>query len=317
MKDDKEKNNEKINDDEVRIIRRDRPADYNKTKNGNKDKTDNGKNKPLFRRYWFIILLALLVIALIVMISITISRRSDRHTQTENYNVATKYTPNPDPVPAPIRDLPGYAEFKDTVVNDIPLQIITPYDSYPTLVVGESTVTRQDATIVLAVKAAEFGQSPQGEWHIEGDFAAGEFVSSKGENKDGYCAIVDSVITIGVDPSPEAFNHAIAMAGSFFRNTPLVKDKELVTTNPKGKGYRRAICQRDSSTFVVIARSKESFHDFSQALADMNIDNAISLLGGECVSGWAVGKDDSILEIGTAPSTFPEKCVNYIVWKSK
>ncbi|MBO7381814.1 MAG: hypothetical protein J6U03_00390 [Muribaculaceae bacterium] len=49
----------------------------------------------------------------------------------------------------------------------------------------------------------------------------------------------------------------------------------------------------------------------------MNIDNAISLLGGECVSGWAVGKDDSILEIGTAPSTFPEKCVNYIVWKSK
>lgn len=317
MKDDNEKINERNDDDVVRIIRPDKPQ------SGKTDRRNDGKQaatttkKPLFHRYWFIIVLVLLVIALVVMIAITVSHRTARRPSGENYNVATKYTRNPEPVAEPIRDLPGYAEFNDTVVNDIPLQVITPHDAFAQLIVGESTVTRQDASIVLAVKAADFSQSGQGEWHIVGDFAAGEFISSKGENKDGYCAIVDSVITVGVDASPVEFNHAKDMGGYFFRNVPLVKDGALVDTNPKGKGYRRALCQRDSSTFVVIARSKESFHDFSQALADMNIDNAISLLGGECVSGWAVGKDDSVLEIGTAPATFPEKCVNYIVWKSK
>lgn len=316
MKEENDKIEERTDDDVVRIIRRDnnRPGGNGK---GVKPKTGApGGKRSFFSRYWPFLTMSAVLIILIIVISVALSRRTDRRA-SENYNVATKYTRNPDPIPEPIRNIIGYSEFRDTIVNDIPLQIITPFDSYPQLVVGESTVNRQDASIVLAVKAADFSQDGQGNWHIVGDFAAGKFVSSKGENKDGFCAIVDSVITVGVDPSSERFTKAKDMGGDFFRNVPLVANGEFVTTNPKGKAYRRAICQSDSSTFIVIARSKESFHDFAQALADMKVDNAISLLGGECVSGWAVGKDDSVLEIGTAPASFPEKCVNYIVWKSK
>lgn len=67
--------------------------------------------------------------------------------------------------------------------------------------------------------------------------------------------------------------------GCFFRQYPLVDNGRLVENELKGKSIRKAICDRGGEILVVMTREPELFHDFSQALVDLGVNNAIYLVG--------------------------------------
>jgi hypothetical protein len=64
--------------------------------------------------------------------------------------------------------------------------------------------------------------------------------------------------------------------------------------------------------------TKESFHDFTQALVDLGVDNAVNLAGSEAY-GWALDREGTKHEFGT-PNFYTgrgkmPKNTNYIVWR--
>jgi hypothetical protein len=108
--------------------------------------------------------------------------------------------------------------------------------------------------------------------------------------------------------------------GYFFRQYALVDNGKLVENNPKGKTIRRAICQMQDNVFMVESLTRESFHDFAQALVDLGVNNAIYLVGSTAY-GWSVDQNGITHEHGEDiwrdnPSGCP-KNVSYIVWKRK
>lgn len=109
------------------------------------------------------------------------------------------------------------------------------------------------------------------------------------------------------------------MDGDFFRQYPLVKDGEVVENIIKNKSIRRALCSRDNNIFMVETLSAETFHNFSQSLVNLRVNNAIYLVGSNSY-GWAIDKDGYCIEFGDKdylPNGFnstPEM-VNYIIWR--
>ena len=90
---------------------------------------------------------------------------------------------------------------------------------------------------------------------------------------------------------------ATEKGGYFFRQYPLVSDGKLVENEPKGKSIRRAICDRQGEIFMVECLSRESYHDFAQALVDLHVTQAISLVGSTAY-GWAVDHKGQLHEFG-------------------
>ena len=136
----------------------------------------------------------------------------------------------------------------------------------------------------------------------------------------GYCASIDGEVTIGVADNSPLFEEAINRGGYFFRQYPLVDNGLFVANEPKNKSTRRAICEREGEIFMIETLSKESFHDFTQALVDLGVDNAVNLAGSEAY-GWALDRDGEKHEFGT-PNFYTgrgkmPKNTNYIVWRVK
>ena len=93
---------------------------------------------------------------------------------------------------------------------------------------------------------------------------------------------------------------------------------KFVANEPKNKSVRRAICERKGEIFMVESLTKESFHDFTQALVDLGVDNAVNLAGSEAY-GWAIDRNGDKHEFGT-PNFYTgrgkmPKNTNYIVWR--
>lgn len=88
----------------------------------------------------------------------------------------------------------------------------------------------------------------------------------------------------------------------------------LVENEQKGKSVRKALCQRSGETFIVFTDTPESFHDFSQALVDLGVDNAIYLVGSEYSYGFT-------RDLAGEAGQFAErrsrrwKYENYVVWR--
>ena len=71
---------------------------------------------------------------------------------------------------------------------------------------------------------------------------------------------------------------------------------------------------------MIESLTKESFHDFTQALVDLGVDNAVNLAGSEAY-GWAIDRDGVKHEFGT-PNFYTgrgkmPKNTNYLVWRVK
>ena len=207
----------------------------------------------------------------------------------------------------------AFAELRDTTINDVPLRIYIPHNAECILHVGK--VDREDDDIIYTAEAAFIRADNHA---ILGAFVLKGEPLAWGLSMRGYCASIDGEITVGVADNSPLFEEAINKGGYFFRQYPLVDNGTFVANEPKNKSVRRAICERKGEIFMVESLTKESFHDFTQALVDLGIDNAVNLAGSEAY-GWAIDREGVKHEFGT-PNFYTgrgkmPKNTNYIVFK--
>ncbi len=210
----------------------------------------------------------------------------------------------------------GYTELKDTIVNDIPMRLFIPHNATMELHVGK--MNKADTTVIYAAQAADVRADNGG---IVGAFVLKGEPLAWGLSKKGYCASIDGKLYVGVAENSPLFEEATKKGGYFFRQYPLVKDGAIVENEPKGKSIRRGICNRQGEIFMVETLTEESFHDFSQALVDLGVNQAVYLIGSSAY-GWAVDKNDIRHEFGDEKiyqgrkKRMPQN-TSYIVWRRK
>ena len=209
----------------------------------------------------------------------------------------------------------GYTEIRDTIINDIPIRLYIPHHAEMSLHLGR--LNRQDTTIIYAAQAADVRADNGG---IVGAFVLKGEPKAWGLSKKGYCASIDGKVTVGVAANSPLFEQATERGGYFFRQYPLVDNGTPVLNEPKGKAIRRGICDMDGSIFMVETLTKESFYDYTQALADMGVDHAIYLVGSTAY-GWAVDHEGIAHEFGYddcyAGRRRMPKNTSYIIWRRK
>lgn len=208
---------------------------------------------------------------------------------------------------------PGYTEITDTVINDVPLKLYIPHNAEMSLHLGK--LDKSDTTIVYAAQAADV-RADNGK--IVGAFVLKGEPLAWGLSKKGFCASINGKVTIGVAENSPLFEQATEQGGCFFRQYPLVDNGRLVDNEPKGKAVRRGICSLGERVFMVETVTRESFHDFAQALVDLGVEQAVYLVGSTAY-GWAVDENGIKHEFGeendyTGRRRSP-KNISYIVWR--
>ena len=294
-----------IGDDEIRII-------------GNSDKSSNTKR------------IALIAFAVIAIVGAVVAFILSREGEVESAPLETQQIPIYGEEVVVVEENPtfdamhlsrmkvasserGFAELRDTTINDVPLRIYIPHNAELTLHVGK--VDREDKDIIYAAEAAFIRADNHA---ILGAFVLKGEPLAWGLSMRGFCASIDGEVTIGVADNSPLFEEAINRGGYFFRQYPLVDNGKFVANEPKNKSVRRAICERGGEIFMIESLSKESFHDFTQALVDLGVDNAVNLAGSEAY-GWAIDRNGDKHEFGT-PNFYTgrgkmPKNTNYIVWR--
>ena len=304
----KNKRHDDISDDEIRII-------------------GNSGNTPNIKRIVIIALVALLVVGVVVAFLMPfnepVSYASPLIEQEEVPIYGVEQVTEVDHIDA-IQSLSrlddpksdrAFVELRDTMINDVPLRIYIPHNAELTLHVGK--VDREDNDIIYTAEAAFIRADNHA---ILGAFVLKGEPLAWGLSMRGYCASIDGKVTVGVADNSPLFEEAINRDGYFFRQYPLVDDGKFVANEPKNKSVRRAICERKGEIFMIESLSKESFHDFTQALVDLGVDNAVNLAGSEAY-GWAIDSEGVKHEFGT-PNFYTgrgrmPKNTNYIVWRPK
>ena len=209
----------------------------------------------------------------------------------------------------------AFTEVRDTTINDVLLRIYIPHNAELSLHVGK--VDREDGDIIYTAEAAFIRADNHA---ILGAFVLKGEPLAWGLSMRGFCASIDGQVTIGVADNSPLFEEAINRGGYFFRQYPLVDEGVFVENEPKNKSVRRAICERNGEIFMIESLTRESFHDFTQALVDLGVNNAVNLAGSEAY-GWAIDRDGEKHEFGT-PNFYTgrrkmPKNTNYIVWRVK
>jgi len=229
----------------------------------------------------------------------------------------------------------AYTEHLKLTINDIPLDIYIPHNAKPSLAIGTPDIFDKnivvkyirrtdskrglcivrdvfDKNIVLVTQAADI-RADNGK--INGAFVLAGKPMAWGLSKKGYVGIIDDKITVGVADNSPLFEEATEKGGYFFRQYPLVDNGVLVENEPKGKAIRKAICDRAGEIIVVMSITPESFHDFAQALVDLQVDNAVYLVGSDSY-GFFRDKYDHFTQI-YEKRRGGYKYENYILWSNK
>ena len=198
----------------------------------------------------------------------------------------------------------------DTTINDVQLRLHFPVNAVPELRVGIPDTT--DPSLLMALQAADI-RADNG--LMVGAFVLKGELMSRGMSKKGFCAILGDEIHIGMAESTPLFEESIEKEGGFFRQYPLICDGKMVENKPKGKAMRHALCEIDGQVAVVSSLSKESLHDFAQALEDMGVQQAIYLTGADSY-GFCRPKERPFTSWGDVTLAASYGNVNFIVWKS-
>lgn len=288
-----------IKDDEIRII--------NPMKEENKP--------PLYRRWWFWLVLAVLIIVIVVVVlslrptedvmpaEVCLDSTESYYMDFETQSIAVEQC---------LEQVgPASVSESDTTVNDVPLRLYTPKNAVPKLCLGMPDTT--DLSIVLALQAADIRADNR---QIVGAYVLNGELLSRGMSKKGFCAIIGGEVYLGMAESTPLLEEAIEKEGSFFRQYPLVSGGTMVENKPKGKAERRAFCEKDGQLLVVRSLGRESFHDFAQALADLGVEQAIYLTGGEAY-GFCRNAGSALDSWGSFATAKKFENVNFIVWKGK
>lgn len=292
-----------IRDDEFRIIGKPSLSAH------------DGKSR---RPKWLMTLLATAFIMLIGLTAVLLWKKKEVSSSEEGLFESTpKEIVDDKLLSSPIKPLGTetdacYTEKKDTVINDVVLSLYIPHNAVPELTLGVPTDSGN--RIILAAQAADIRKDNK---KILGAFVLKGKPLAWGLSKKGYCAIIDNKVTVGVSENSPLFEEATEKEGYFFRQYPLVDNGAIVENEPKNKTMRKALCARAGQVFVAVSETDESFHDFSQALVDLGVENAIYLVGGYSSFGWYIGSDGQ--RILFAPNVHRGIYMNenYIIWRQR
>lgn len=202
----------------------------------------------------------------------------------------------------------AYIEVSEETINDVQLTVYTPRHATMSLVVGMPD--KSDTSIIFAAMAADIRKDNK---QIVGDFVLSGERLARGTAKKGFVAIEENTITIGTGESTPLLQQVIQNKGSFFRQYSLVNNGEVVENKPKNKSIRRALAVRNEQVVMVESKNRESFHDFSQALIDIGVSDAVYLVGSDAY-GWFYDHECIRHEFGEEQSDLPEN-ISYIIWK--
>ena len=205
----------------------------------------------------------------------------------------------------------SYCLIRNETVNDIPFRIYLPLNAVPVFHVGK--LDQKDKSIVLAMQAADIRKD---NGKIVGACVYNGEVVSKGLAKKGYVAIINNRISVGVSEHSPLFEEAIEKNGDFFRQYPIVSEGKIVENNPKNISIRRAICERNGLCFITETLVPVSFHDFSQLLVDMDVQNAVYLVGSQYACGFCRDQNQELQAWGKVQYSHA-KNISYLVWKTK
>lgn len=205
----------------------------------------------------------------------------------------------------------SYCLIRNETVNDIPFRIFLPINAVPDFHVGK--IEQQDKSIILAMQAADIRKD---NGKIVGACVYNGEVVSKGLAKKGYVAIINDNISVGVSDHSPLFEEAIEKDGDFFRQYPIVSEGKIVENNLKNISIRRAICERKGIFFITETSVPVSFHDFSQMLVDMGVNNAVYLVGSQYACGFCRDYSQELQTWGEIKYS-RAKNTSYLVWKAK
>jgi hypothetical protein len=199
-------------------------------------------------------------------------------------------------------------EHYSAVENDVSMYVFHLIDMTAELNIDAGKYT--DDTECLILQAADIRKD---NGKFVGDFVLNGKRLSSGKRKKGYCAIIDGKITIGMSDTDDVMNRCMAKGGSFFRQYPLVSRGVMQENELKGKSIRRALALKGDKLYVFETEYRESMHDFAEALQDMGVTEAISLVGGnKAYMYWL--QDDELYESYDLSEV---KNNNFIVFKKK
>lgn len=203
-----------------------------------------------------------------------------------------------------------FTEKLDTVINDVHLSIYIPHNAKPELTLG--VPDRKDKNIILAAQAADIRKDNR---KILGAFVLKGEPLAWGLSKKGFCAIIEDKVTVGVSENSPLFEEATEKEGYFFRQFPLVDNGTVVESDQKNKTMRKALCSRAGQIFMAVSETDESMHDFAQALVDLDVENAIYLVGSHSSFGWYIDEagEKTLFAPDVHKGTYKNE--NYIVWK--
>ncbi|MCQ2287052.1 MAG: hypothetical protein MJZ76_09330 [Bacteroidales bacterium] len=290
----KENTKDAMSDNEIRILGGDHHPNVAKTE----------KKGFFFHRYWKPILLCLLLLFVVLAVILYFSKSANNSSQPSPTDVS-EITSEKKIVESTINN--AFIQVNDTVINDIPLQIIVPKGCKIGLHMGNFP---QDTNILLFVQAADIRADkkiPAGAFVYNGE------VISKGHSKYGFCAIIKEQVTIGRQLETTLFERAVEENGCFFRQYSLISNGQFIEIPPKGKAIRRALCLYHGELRIITTTDRESFHDFTQALIDLGIEEALALVGGDAILQYK-NSENEIIKQGN-PLAKQIKTNNYLIWK--
>jgi hypothetical protein len=206
----------------------------------------------------------------------------------------------------------AYVDICDTIINNISLHRYIPVNAKPMLVVG--LIKDIPSDYILGAMAADFGDY-NGEYRVAGAFVHQGQMLSHSKSKYGFCAILKDTVVIGNDLSTSYFEEAIEEKGDFFRQHALVHEGEVVNkVISKIGALRRSLCRLSDGRLCIIDTDMSvSLDEFSIALCQYGVKEAIALMGTGASVRWAVDKAGRRYIAGADEFDFPE-VVNYIVW---
>lgn len=202
----------------------------------------------------------------------------------------------------------SFTEKIDTTINDIPLSLFIPHNATPELSVGKPDMGDKD--IILIAQAADIRGD---NYEILGAFVLKGKPLAWGLSKKGFCAIIEGEMTVGTSDNSPLFEKATETGGYFFRQFPMVNNGTLMESEQRNKTIRKALCSRNGEIFICVTNTSESFHDFAQAIVDLGVDNAISLIGSSTAFGWYINSDGGQIMFGEDIHKYKNE--NYILWK--
>ena len=248
---------------------------------------------------WWTVIVGLIMLTLLtVFLTNTCDRQQDKPAEPKK---------KPDPIIRVDTNTTPSLVVSDTVINDMHLCLVIPINTQASLRVGNIDTTNADELLVLT--AADIRRD---NGKIVGAYVIDGEVLAWGLAKKGYCAIINDSIQIGVAENSPLFEQATQTEGSFFRQYAAVKDGEMVENNPKNTATRRALCMIDNRLCVVITSDQVLMNDFSNALVQLGVSDAILLSGGGAL-GWYRNNDGKVVMLGNALIANTEYN-NYIVF---